>query len=220
MTFQFSVPTSIIVQGPSFSGKTSLLIKLIKNQREIFDKSFSRIVYCYAIWSDELADQLSDVKNLEFHKGLPFDLVQTIEEKKDNDNILFVVDDLQIESSTKKGAELMQSLFIRMRHLNISVIYTVHNLYQDSKFSLIIRRNAQAIIVLNATNSQQVMKKLSCQIFDGDKCSTFLPLAFQTLKKLTNYPYIVLNIRPGISKDLTVISNIFPDEYPIRVFVP
>jgi len=48
----FKHPFTCMIAGPTKSGKTTLLTKILENCQLIFDLPPSRIVYCYKVWQD------------------------------------------------------------------------------------------------------------------------------------------------------------------------
>ena len=67
--FKFKHPFCMMVAGPSRSGKTHWVAKLIKKRHDMIDSPVTNVIYYYAHWQqtyDEIKDQ-----NVLFHRGLP-----------------------------------------------------------------------------------------------------------------------------------------------------
>ena len=62
-------PASVIVAGPSGSGKSELVEKLLK-ENTLFDPPPKKIVYCYDRWQPRF-DRMKRQSNVLFYKGLP-----------------------------------------------------------------------------------------------------------------------------------------------------
>ena len=45
-SLRFIVPFSMSVSGPSQSGKTEFIVKLVQQRQNLFTSEFSRIIYC------------------------------------------------------------------------------------------------------------------------------------------------------------------------------
>ena len=50
----FKHPYTCMMAGPSKSGKTTLLYKILQKREKVFDKPPDRIVYCYTRWKYQL----------------------------------------------------------------------------------------------------------------------------------------------------------------------
>lgn len=63
-------PSSVIVAGPSRSGKSYLVDNWLRNPKRIFEEVPDKMVYCYDRWQP-LFDKLQKDTKVEFFKGLP-----------------------------------------------------------------------------------------------------------------------------------------------------
>jgi hypothetical protein len=110
----FRSPMTVMIAGPSQSGKTMLLISILKNMHALIDKPPKRIVYCYGV-QQEAFNLLSDL-NIEFKQGLP-----DVEELDPSINNMVILDDLMSSCENDKS---IQNLFcVHSHHRNISVIF-------------------------------------------------------------------------------------------------
>ena len=78
--------------GPSKSGKTKLLKKILTSNSNLIEPQINRIVYCYSRWQDSFNNLTQIVPQVEFKHGLP-----DIEEFDHLKNNLLVLDDLMRE---------------------------------------------------------------------------------------------------------------------------
>ena len=62
-------PASVIISGPSGSGKSELVKNLLK-ERKLFYPPPKKMVYCYDRWQ-ALFDGMKKQSNVIFYKGLP-----------------------------------------------------------------------------------------------------------------------------------------------------
>ena len=65
----FQAGSSIMVSGPTGSGKTSWTHKLLINN--MFTKLISSILYCYGVYQGYFDEMKMMTHNIEFHEGLP-----------------------------------------------------------------------------------------------------------------------------------------------------
>jgi len=91
-SFVFKHPFACMLAGPSKSGKTTLLEKLLRYNQEIIDNPPERIIYCYSR-DQEFFKKFSDIyPQIEFYHGLPE--MDTINSNQRN---LIILDDLMTE---------------------------------------------------------------------------------------------------------------------------
>ena len=108
-------PFGCIVSGPSMSGKSHFILRLIK-RKDLFDPPPDRIVYAYNSWQKEF-DQCPDV---EFVWGI--DGLSEVQPDPRLNNLL-ILDDLMEELAGDKKAS---TLFTRdMHHKNVTVFFVV-----------------------------------------------------------------------------------------------
>ena len=90
--YQFKHPFTCLIAGPTKSGKTTLLKKILTNHKQMISHPIDRIVYCYSRWQDAF-DDLQNSLSIEFKEGLPD--IEDFDSKKNN---LLILDDLMCES--------------------------------------------------------------------------------------------------------------------------
>jgi hypothetical protein len=120
--FKFKHPFCMMVCGPSRSGKTKWVAKLLKNRYEMIDTAVDSILYCYAHWQPTYAEVKIDVSGITFQRGLPSE--QELEEMND---CLIVIDDLMNEAV--KDPSLLNAFTEGSHHKNISVVFLMQNIY-------------------------------------------------------------------------------------------
>ena len=68
--FVFTHPFRTLISGPSLSGKTKLIERILFNRHGLIDKQIDRVVYCYREWQDSYENlKMLDI-DVEFHEGL------------------------------------------------------------------------------------------------------------------------------------------------------
>ena len=100
-------PASVIVAGPSGSGKSELVEKLLK-EKTLFDPPPKKVVYCYDRWQPRF-DRMK--KHVNFYKGLPPEGARVKWFKPEHHGIL-ILDDLMEESGSDKRIYLPKILTI------------------------------------------------------------------------------------------------------------
>ena len=109
---KIKLPTNIIVVGATGSGKTHWIKDLLKSDNA-FDRPVDRIIYCYNIWQNFYITMETDIESIEFHQGVPWDIIDTLTSDKQT---ILVADDLMEELANDKR---LTHMFTRWRHRGI-----------------------------------------------------------------------------------------------------
>ncbi len=67
----FQHPFTCMLAGPTMSGKTTILTKILSNTQVLIDKKIDRVIYCYARWQNSYDKMKLDNPSMEFVEGLP-----------------------------------------------------------------------------------------------------------------------------------------------------
>jgi hypothetical protein len=209
---KFQVPASICVTGPSQSGKSHWIVKLIKNREKMFPIHFHEILYC-------IPEHLGMTPNPIFQKikesfptaqlvsGLPD--VTKLNLNFDETPKLLVIDDLMTEFLGSYA--MVKLLSIEVHHYNITTVFTLHNLFAPSKFGRTICRNINYKVLFQNRLDLRECRNVSLQICNQPN---FLSESFEFLNQ--EYPdepsYIVIDGHIRYKhKKLFVRGQIFPD---------
>lgn len=201
----FKAPFSCQLSGASQSGKTSLLINILKNREALIDKPPSRIVYCYSVFQE--AYRALEPMNVEFVEGLP----NLNEFYPEVDNMI-ILDDLMIECEKNKD---IQNLFtVHSHHKNISVFIMTQNLFSKGPCARTISLNCRYLIVFNNPRDASQIRTLSQQMFPDRPA--FLTQAYRDAIDSSAYGYIFLDNTQATPTKYRVQTNILPNE--TRIF--
>ena len=138
--FHIPNPVSVLISGPSNSGKTFFVSKFIKNRDRLMSPPPERITWCYSIWQ-----KVYDEIEAEFIQGVPdFDYF-------DGRQTNLVLDDLMDQK-----VDLVTKYFtLGSHHLNLTVFYLVQNLFFRGIRTISL--NSQIVVLFkNPRDSQQV----------------------------------------------------------------
>jgi len=193
---QFKHPFTAIVAGPTGSGKTILLRRLLANHKwsvANIDGDTLRVIWIFGVWQCEYTKPIGDSVKVVYSEALP-----TAEELSFKPHII-VVDDLMSEMAANKD---MSDWSKYSHHNNISVFFVVQNLFFQSKLMRTISLNAQYMILLKNARDRQQIAHLGRQLYPNKP--KFLINAFTDA---TNTPYGYLVV------DTTATT---PDKYRLR----
>ena len=151
-------PSNIIVSGPTGSGKTQFVTRLLELQ--LLDPFPSRIVYSYSEWQDAYNKLLQSIPSIEFLKGFPDRLMDLFSANKTN--LLILVDQMSKAGDTKELADLFTK---GSHHRNLTIIYIVQNMFDKSKSMRTASLNAQYLIVFKSPRDKTVVQHLANQMF-------------------------------------------------------
>lgn len=201
---RFIAPFRMAIIGSSQSGKSSLLLELIRHRKLLFTTEFQEIYFCVP------ANHLSVAKNyieklkevcpgVRILTGLPgLSLFQSSRVPK-----LFILDDM-VEDLFREA--YMEDVFTKLsHHWENSIIYTTQN-YFNTKRNQTIVRNLNYRIIFNCNTQRRYMADMSSQISSDSNFLRNIFLKMESMQPGNNYLYILIDQ-----------NNISPlKKYPVR----
>jgi hypothetical protein len=207
----FHHPFSMLMAGPSKSGKSFFTVNLLQHMHYI-KPTPTRIMWCYGEKNEQQFKNIAlacGSINIEFIEGIP--CIQDITPDERN---LIIVDDLMDDAGKSK---IISNLFTKgSHHRNLSVILIVQNLFHHGPRMRDISLNANYIVLFkNPRDSRQIVS-LNLQIYPNDK--GYLTSAYrQATSRPHGYLIIILTQRALDTERL--VTGIFPPEFPF-MFIP
>jgi len=196
MTLPLRHPFTALVAGPTGSGKTRFVFKLIENADVMIQPQPSKIVYCYGEYQ-QLFDNYADV---DFRQGLP-----DLQDFDGSEPVLLIVDDLMNETD-----ESVANLFTKgSHHRNASVIFLVQNLFHKNKYIRTISLNTHYMVLFKNPRDASQFASLARQMYPNKSA-----FAVEAYKDATRepYSYLFVDLRAEQDEDLRLRTNIFPNE--------
>lgn len=155
---QFETPTSIMVCGPTNSGKTTFIKRLLENAPLMFKEVPSYIMYCYgSVWQPIFSEMQRSIDGIIFHKGVPSkeDLVEV--RGDDTRHMICVLDDLLHDLANNQLAQ--ELVCVSSHHLNMTVCLVGHNIYEKGKVMRTLSLNIHYYILFeNRRDSEQILR--------------------------------------------------------------
>lgn len=188
-----------MVSGPTSSGKTTLVKRLVQNADHLFHPSPRKVFWYYSVeqpWYNTFP-------NVTFIQGLPDVTIL-------NPNIpqLVILDDLMSETN----ATIEKFFTTYSHHYNASVIFITQNLYFKSARQKSISLNTQYLFVFKNIRDANQIKTLGRQIFPDKK--NYLLDAYEQATN-TKWGYLLIDLRSNTLDSMRLRSNIFPGEIPV-----
>ena len=207
--FTFSHPASILVSGPSHSGKTCFVIACLKHS--LIQPFPSRIIWFYKEWQPAYEELKESLPTIEFVEGIDENLLEGIRVSERN---LIVIDDLMSRAGDSKR---VSALFTQeSHHRNLTVIFIVQNLFYQGREMRNISLNGQYFVIYKNPRDKSQIRYLSQQV--NPENTKFVTSAFSHATEQP-YSYFVIDLYPETQEDFRFLTNIFPDEQ-IRFYLP
>lgn len=227
------LPDSVVyLVGPTASGKTEFALKLCSNASSMLSSSPNRktpsgsVNYWYNIHSSAVLKMESIFPNVKLHQGLPSSILSdpskyfSPRSSKSIDDAspvglhnLVVVDDLALECA--ESANFTRFLTQCVHHLDISVIILVHSLFFEGKYRKLQMAQASYFILFRAPRSMGSLASLAGQM--SLTSPNLLKYAFADICTKEYIP-LVIDVHKNTDPELTLLSHIFPNQYPICVY--
>ena len=189
-------PFTMLVSGPTGSGKTVKVMELIANADVISNPPPSQIIYCYDDWQP-IFDKFADV--VTFHKGV----IEVDDIPDDKQPRWLILDDLMDEVMRKPDAN---DLFTkRSHHRNLSVIFLVQNLFHKNIRTISI--NCHYTFLAKNPRDASSVANLARQAFPGR--SQYVLEAYRDATR-EPHSFLLLDMRQETDDDKRLLGNYPP----------
>jgi hypothetical protein len=201
---KFKLPFGMLVSGPSSSGKSVFIAKIIAENRNLIDPPPKSILYCFGEMNSLVP--ILQRSNVDVYAGVPpDDLIKRLEKP-----LLLILDDLLLSIDEHH----LSRLFVqKSHHEQFAIIFVTQNLF-DRKIK-VARQNAQYVVIMKSPNSMLSVRNLGLHLFPHQ-----LKFFLDAYHKATEQPYgyLVIDMHAASHPSLRLRSNIFDNERII--FIP
>lgn len=211
MNIKLQHPATFCISGPTGSGKTVWIYKLIKHRQYVFDNAPERILWFYGQYQSSFEKFSRDLPIIEFFDGLPEDWSEIIDPRVRN---LIILDDLMYECGN--DPEITKLFTKGSHHCNLSVIYVVQNLFHQAKESRTISLNSHYIVLFKNPRDRSQIINLAKQMYPGQTKFMVESYSDSTAKP---YSFLLVDLKPNCPEEYRLRSNIFPGE-PTYAYTP
>jgi hypothetical protein len=192
------------VAGPTSSGKTWFVFRLIKHVESMITPPPEKIVYCYG----EFQPTFAEFPAIEFQEGLP-----NVDQFDGRQRVLLIIDDLMNEADQN-----VCNLFTKLsHHRNVSVVFITQNLFHKNKFVRTMNLNTHYVVMFKNPRDAGQVAILARQMYPGK--SQFVVEAFEDATK-EPYGYLLIDLRPDTDDRYRIRTKIFPDDPRQYVYLP
>ncbi len=216
----FKHPCTCIISGPSRSGKTHLMGRVLKFRREMFNPPVAKVIWFYGAEGStkELREKLKESEGdgdcpVEFVQGMPGQ--NWLNKQDPSVNKLIVLDDLQDHANTGFVSQMFTK---NSHHSNISCFFLVQNMFGKEKDMRTSSMNTNYRIVFNNPADQVQTGVLSKNIL-GVGNSNQIREIMNELRTEGPYAYLALDLHPRTEENLRIRTNIFPDDTSHLVYI-
>ena len=195
-------PFRLIIAGGSGTGKTTFLRQLIDNSH--YETPFDKIIYCYPDYLPDAPSQFDQI--VEYRPGLgDLNYFATLPK-----NSLIIYDDMMNECGS--SSEMMKLFSVVARKQNISIVFIVQNIYDNSRQFRNIRLNATGIVMFNFYAASDILRRL---IRDLNLQET-IPKRLLDQIFAKPFAYIFIDIHPQRQSAFSAVrGNIFDKNFSI-----
>jgi hypothetical protein len=203
---RFPLARSMIVSGPSCSGKSTFVMQLLQDEDVYFTPPPRRLIWYFGEVQPSPA-----LSHVEYRKGLP-----TPEEIDTFQHDVIVLDDLMWES---RSSLAVGNLFTRVaHHRQCFIIHITQNLFQSGSVTRTQSLNAHYFVLFKNPRDRLQITYLARQIYP--RCPDFITASFEEATTAQNHGYLLLDLGPTTPEKLRVRSGILLRDKQYTVYVP
>jgi hypothetical protein len=200
----FSHPFTCVIAGPTQSGKTIFLRKLLKAVHLYIEPPPENITWCYGVYDE---DQIETIKNgtkakIDFVEGIP-----NLSDFSFSEPHLIICDDLM--SDVGKSREVADLFTKGCHHKNISVILILQNVFHKAPFMRDIQTNSNYLVLFNNPRDCAQIVFIERQCFPQWK-----KYVVQSYHHACSRPhgYLLIDLKQNTPTNRRLMSGIFPPE--------
>lgn len=200
----FSHPSQILIAGATKSGKTTLLMNVLKLAGMMFEPVPEEVYWFYTMPSS-VAHVPKALPSVRLRNGVPTeDMITSI--TKEGRPKLIVLDDMQDVLEDKKQTKMLMDVLTKVSHHgNLTIVFIVQNLYQPNMKK--VRSQCDEIIVMgNGSAAMHNAEQLGRSLL-AEKGASYLKECLSKARRLSNHSHLLVssgahtgpfNVRCGI----------------------
>ncbi len=213
------LPAHSLIIGASLSGKTTLLIQMLKEAPRLFTPVPKLVMFYYDQYQEQYGQAQEHLAQagiqMELHRGSDVSLQELEDYVPKNEQTLLIIDDATQTSSTSKN---LADIAMNGRHLGISLVLCWHTLFPGSQVARTINQNMHYFFFLPCPRAKGQMEAFGRQAGMGKRL-----LAAYDLCLNQEHPcrYLLVDMKPSTPDLLRLRSRILPsDGFYQYVYIP
>lgn len=213
--FMFKSPTIIQICGPTLSGKSYFLLKILKYKHQLFQEDPVQIIYNYGVTDDNFLAKIKKiVPNIILFEGVPTkDDIRKWKISAKSEHFLIILDDLL---SKIKSNDTVEDLYTKIcHHWHASLITCSQNVFSQGKSSRTCSINSHVFCFTPNQRDVVQIKVFGSQVFPGrgrDFLDIYNDAMSGDITEPDCPPHLVVNCHPYANKKLRLMANIFPPD--------
>lgn len=197
----------MIVAGPTGSGKSFFITRLLKHIDSMIDTPIVEIIWCFTEYQS-LYDSIQDPR-VRFYQGI----INSNELDPTSGAKLVILDDLMREADDR-----VVDLFTKgSHHRDVSVIFVTQNLFNQGKGRRDISLNAHYVVCLKNPRDRNQILHLSRQVCPQNP--KHVQEAFEDACSAA-HGYLMFDFKQTTPDIMRLRTGIFPDDPKSFVYVP
>lgn len=194
--FKLFMNSNILVIGSSGTGKTSTVMRIIK-EKMIGPIMPKKIFYMYGAWQKMFDEWRQDktLPEITFIAGINWDLVEKQKGAK-----LLIVDDLILELDKKMTSHFL----FGSSHHQTTTIFLTHSIYMNNDLYRLIFSNSNYLLIAKMKNKLSSVQRLSKSVLGSNHARLMEGYSY-----IKAYQFILLSFHPKVPEELLVTCDIF-----------
>ena len=193
----------MLIVGASNTGKTTFVRRLLRLGEQMIKGAPEVIFYCYGAYQPMFEEMKQELPNITFIEGFPPDFLDRINPQQRS---LLVLSDMMTSLVSDVS---MTELFTKTRHLNLSIIFLLHNLYAQGKSMRTVHLNTNYYVIFNSPRDRSQIMTLARQMHPGE--GKFMIAAYNDATKRP-FGNLLIDVRSNTPEEYRLRTNIFPGE--------
>ncbi len=207
----FQCPGSLLLNGPSFSGKSSLVCRILLHRDRLFSKKFQNIIYCYAETPGVVGDTID---NIHLHHGLPTqEVLDSWLDTYGEAPWVLILDDMSIDFyNSDISAQLLSRL---VHHHSCFLMVVSHSLFGGGRNARLASLNYHYFILTRNCRDTQQISRFGLQLFGKGYAKQFLQIYQDAtdIRPSQRAGYLFVHAHPLYSqKSQMLYTNIFDED--------